>query len=105
MTKMLLNNDIAQPILNRIVLLLPRTRLLRKHIPTLLLLMFYLTAEHLITSPPSKMMGVLSTLKLLSFSRSYHSSSNLQQALTLSSLMGVGIDSQIPRSEKDLNLL
>ena len=92
---MLLNNDIAQPILNRIVLLL---NILRKHIPI---------SAHLTVLPYGRIVNnnKISILKLLSFSRSYHSSSNLQQALTLSSLMGVGIDSQIPRSEKDLNLL
>ena len=98
---MLLNNDIAQSILNRIVLLL---NILRKHIPI---------SAHLTVLPYGRIVNnnKISILKLLSFSRSYHSSSNLQQALTppkaskAASLMGVGIDSQIPRSEKDLNLL
>ena len=59
-----------------------------------------------VTTSTAKTSNVnFNNIKPLLFSRSYHSSSNLQQALTLSSLMGVGIDSQIPRSEKDLNLL
>lgn len=66
---MLLNNDIAQPILNGIVLLL---NVLRKHIPT---------STPFTILPYGRIVNnnKLLTLKLLSFSRSYHSSSNLQQ--------------------------
>ena len=66
---MLLNNDIAQSILNRIVLLL---NILRKHIPI---------STHLTVLPSGRIVNnnKISILKLLSFSRSYHSSANLHQ--------------------------
>ena len=66
---MLLNNDIAQSILNRIVLLL---NILRKHIPI---------STNLTVLPSGRIVNnnKISILKLLSFSRSYHSSANLHQ--------------------------
>ena len=67
---MLLNNDIAQSILNRIVLLL---NILRKHIPI---------STHLTVLPSGRIVNnnKISILKLLSFSRSYHSSANIRTA-------------------------